>query len=67
MVEYASLLGIVYLSLDPSGENVSILGDDVSLLNGDVYLLGGESIGVKTATGHTTTSKAKQAKILITQ
>ena len=59
--EGASLLVGASLSLDPSGDDISLLGDEASLKGGGVYSPGGVSLGDSTATGHTSTSKVKQA------
>ena len=65
--EYASLLGRASLALDSEGDDIPILSDKASLTGGDVYPPGDASLRSITETGHTRTSKVKQATSLLTQ
>ena len=58
--EYASLMGVALLDLNPEGDDILILGDKASLTGGDVYPPGYDSLGASTTTGHTRASKVKQ-------
>ena len=63
----ASLLGGASLSLDPAGDDISLLGDKANLTGGDIYPLRDASVEDSITTGHTSVSKVKQAKSLLTQ
>ena len=65
--EDASLLCRASLALEPTGDDISLLGDEASLTGGGVYPPGDESLLYLTATGHTKESKVKQSTSLLTQ
>ena len=65
--EDISLLGGASLSIDPEGDDISLLGIEASLTGGDVYPPGEDSLGASTATCYTSTSELKQATSILTQ
>ena len=65
--EDASILGRASLALEPTGDNISLLGNDASIIGGDLYPPGDTSLVISTSTCHTSASKVKEDTSLITQ